>query len=201
MNCLRRFVSCRGKCQHIHFDNGTNFVGARNELNGLYELLRNRTLQQTVNDFLLQNRIQWHMIPPHAPNFGGLWEGVSKSAKKHLTRVVGETRMTSEELYTVFTQVESCLSSRPLSPLSSDLTDLNPLTPGHFRSGDSLFAVPQPDLRDVPQNRLSRYDHLQRMLQNFWYRWHSEYLSQLQQWHKWTREHTSLLTPGAIVSL
>ena len=199
LNCLRRFVSRRGKCQHIHSDNGTNFVGARNELNELYELLRNRKFQQTVNDFLLQNRIQWHMIPPHAPNFGGLWEGAIKSAKKHLTRVLGETRMTFEELYTVLTQVESCLNSRPLSPNSSDPTDLNPFIPGHFLIGDSLSAVPQPDLRHIPQNRLSRYEHLQRMLQHFWDRWHSEYLSQLQQRHNWTRDHTSFLAPGAMV--
>ena len=48
--------------------------------------------------------------------------------------------MTFEKLYTVLTQDESCLNSHPLSPIFSDPTDLNPLTPGHFLIGDSLSA-------------------------------------------------------------
>ena len=100
------------------------------------------------------------MIPPHAPHFGGLWESAVKSTKRHLLRVVGDTRLTYKELYTVLTQVEACLNSRPLSPQSNDPNDLTPLTLGHFVIGDSLAAIPEPNLRDIPQNRLNRYQHL-----------------------------------------
>ena len=122
------------------------------------------------------------MIPPRAPHFGGLWEAAVKSVKKHLSRVSGETRLTYEEMYTVLTQVEGCLNSRPLAPLSNYPNDLTPLTPGHFLIGDSLSAIPRQDLVDVPRNRLSRYEHLQQMLQHFRKRWNLEYLHQLQQW-------------------
>ena len=181
LNCLRRFVSRRGRCQHMYSDNGTNFVGARNHLTELTALLNNSKFQETVHNYLAHEQIQWHMIPPRAPHFGGLWEGAVKSVKKHLSRIMGETRLTYEEMYTVLTQVEGCLNSRPLFPLSNDPNDLTPLTPGHFLIGDSLSAVPQRDQGDVARNRLSRYEHLQPMLQHFWKRWQVEYLNQLQQ--------------------
>ena len=177
LNCLRRFISRRGKCQHIYSDNGTNFVGARNRLNELSQLLQDRDFQRNVTDFLAKDQTSWHMIPPNAPHFGGLWESAVNSAKNHVIRVIGETRLTYEELYTVLTQVEACLNSRPLT------------------------AVPNPDLRDVSENRLKRYDHLQKMIQHFWQRWQNEYLCQLQQQNKWShcQSKTNLLIPGAMM--
>ena len=113
--------------------------------------------------------------------------------------MIEETRLTYEELYTVLTQVEACLNSRPLSSLSNDPNDLNPLTPGHFLIGDSPSAVPQPNLSEIAQNRLNRFQHLQQMLQHFWKRWKNEYLNQLQQRHKWAQPISNHLTPGTMV--
>ena len=73
LNCLKRFVSRRGLCRHIHSDNGTNFVGARNELRELSNLLSANDSQRTIQDFLANKEISWHMIPPSAPHFGGIW--------------------------------------------------------------------------------------------------------------------------------
>ena len=199
LNCLYRFVSRRGKCQKIYSDNGTNFVGARNELRELGQLLTQRDFQATVTEFLANEKIAWHMIPANSPHFGGLWEAAVKSAKRHLRRVIGDMRLLYEELYTVLTQVEACLNSRPLTPISNDPNDLTPLTPGHFLIGDSLMAVPQHDLRDTPQNRLTRYGHLQFMFQHFWQRWQNEYLGQLQKRNKWVQSKDPQLVPGAMV--
>ncbi|XP_076230264.1 uncharacterized protein LOC143176045 [Nomia melanderi] len=176
LNCLKRFIARRGLCHTIFSDNGTNFIGARNELLDLSKLLVDKEHRERVEKFLSENKIQWHLTPPRAPHFGGLWEGAVKSTKNHLKRVIGETRLTYEEMYTVLTQVEACLNSRPLSPLSDDPADLSPLTPGHFLTGDSLTAFPEPDLKHIQENRLSRYQHLQSMLQHFWQRWQAEYL-------------------------
>ena len=102
-------------------------------------------------------------------------------------------------MYTILTQVEACLNSRPLTPNSNDPNDLNPLTPGHFLIGDSLAAVPHPDLQYVHESRLKQYDHLQQMFQHFWQRWQTEYLSQLQQRNKWAPSKADHLVPGAMV--
>ena len=42
----------------------------------------------------------------------------------------------------IFVQVEACLNSRPLVPLPADDDGIGALTPGHFRIGQPLEALP-----------------------------------------------------------
>jgi len=79
LNALKRFVSRRGLCKHIYSDNATNFVGANNELNDVFNWLKHVDKESKFVNFFTKNMIQWHFIPPHAPNFGGLWEGGGSS--------------------------------------------------------------------------------------------------------------------------
>lgn len=76
--------------------------------------------------------------------------------KALLRNVLGESYLTFEELCTILTRVEACLNSLPLTTMSSDLTDLTFLTPGHFLIGDSLMAIPERDETNVTVNRLDR---------------------------------------------
>lgn len=199
INCLKRFIARRGRCQSIVSDNGTNFVGAKNKLNELDKLIRSKEYNSQISQFLSREHIEWSFIPPRAPHFGGLWESAVRLTKYHLFRVIGEQMLTYEELYTLLTQIESCLNSRPLSPLSSDPHDLNPLTPGHFLIGTALSSLPDHDLTSLKTNRLNRYQLIQQMFQHFWQRWQKEYLHQLQQSYKWTRTSNHQLTEGTLV--
>lgn len=94
-------------------------------------------------------------------------------------------------MYTVFSQIEACLNSRPLIPLSSDPDDFEILTPGHFLIGAPLTALPENDVSDIAANRLNRYELLTKMHQDFWHRWSREYVAQLQQRTKWKTERTN----------
>ncbi|GFT65542.1 integrase catalytic domain-containing protein [Trichonephila clavipes] len=54
-------------------------------------------------------------------------------------------------------KVEGILNSRPLTPLSSDADNFDVLTPGHFLIGRPITSIPEPNLIDVNENRLTRW--------------------------------------------
>lgn len=202
LNALKRFIARRGKPSNVYSDNGTNFTGANNELNALANLLQNKVHQDHVIDFSAEKRIQWHFIPPYSPHMGGMWEAGIKSAKSHLKRVLGDALLTFEEFYTVITEIEACLNSRPITPMSSDPSDLSALSPGHFLIGAPLTAIPHPDLQDLTTNRLTRFQLLTKLQQHFWSRWSREYLTQLQARTKWKDVNVNeLLKPDTLVIL
>ncbi|XP_074038691.1 uncharacterized protein [Leptinotarsa decemlineata] len=188
LGALRRFVSRRGLCSDIYSDCGTNFKGAARQLSEI--------MQQVSG----QEGIRFHFNPPSSPNFGGLWEAGVKSFKTHLFRVIGDQTLTFEELSTVVTQVEALLNSRPLCSLSSDPNDDSVLTPGHFLTLSPLNSVPEPNLGNIHLGRLSRWQMVQRLQQDFWKRWHKEYLHTLLQRSKWLEPSTPIEL-GTIVLL
>lgn len=176
---LDRFVWRRNKPQHLYSDNGTNFIGAKNELHALYTMLQPGPENNKIVKRLAEDSIQWHLIPPRAPNFGGLWEAAVKVAKTHLVRQLGSSLLSFEEMSTVLIKIEGCMNSRPLLPLSSDPNDLAALTPAHFLVRNMIRPLPEADIRNVPFNRLSQYQKLQKHSQVFWHRWRNEYLKEL----------------------
>lgn len=194
---LNRFVSRRGLCSNIYSDNGTNYVGANNELMRIYEMLGKNVAK--INNDLQRQGITWHFTPARSPHFGGLWESTVKIFKAHLSKIIGVAHLAYDEFTTMLTRVEACLNSRPLSPLSEDPTDLNPLTPGHFLVGSPLLAVPERDLTDATLNTLSRWEKTQQMMQHFWRRWVREYISLLQTRTKWQAPTDNQIQVGDMV--
>ncbi|XP_055903535.1 uncharacterized protein LOC129939519 [Eupeodes corollae] len=148
LGALRRFISRRGLCRIIYSDNATNYIGARNELRALYKMFQDQQSKSEIMKTCLDEGIEWKYISPRSPHFGGIWEAGVKSAKHHMKRILHLAALTYEELNTLIIQIECILNSRPLSPLSEDPNDLKPLTPGHFLTGSSLIAIPEPDLDD-----------------------------------------------------
>lgn len=198
LNALKRFTSRRGKPRNVFSDNAKNFVGANNELQ---KLINSENFKNKVVSHLTNDNIDFHFIPPRAPHFGGLWEAAVKSAKSHLKRVCLNALFNHEEMRTLLTQIEACLNSRPLTPLSNDPTDLNPLTPGHFLIGGPLTAIPDHDVSDVVTNRLTRWQRVCQAQQQFWKRWSREYLGQLQPRNKWRNPKVPPVEIGDLVIL
>ncbi|CAI6343037.1 unnamed protein product [Macrosiphum euphorbiae] len=183
MACLRRFISRRGRCAVIHSDNGTNFVGAQREL---------ASIIKQGGPAMAKEGIEWRFNPPSGPHFGGLWEAAVKSAKYHLKRVMGETKLTLAELNTLICQVEACLNSRPITPIGSDPDEPEALTPAHFLVGGPLSLPPEPDRLSEAPGGLRRWKHVQYLLQLFWRRWYTEYLPQCQVRGKWVNKKQPL---------
>jgi len=192
----KRFTGRRGICSVLFSDCGTNFIGANSELKRLFTVAT--TESQKMAALLAKDGTQWKFNPPLAPHFGGKWEAGVKSVKYYLKRVVGETILTYEEMNTFLIQIEAILNSRPVTPISDDPDDLNVLTPGHFLIGSSLTAVPELSLENIRHSRLSRWQLLRQIIDNFWTKWSREYLQNFQVVNKWNKSFESI-KEGAIV--
>ena len=147
-------------------DNGTYFIGARNDLLRIQELLDKRN-ENSIASHVNRQGFQWLTIPPRSPHYGRLWEAAVESVKRHIKRVIG-LQLLYEEFLTVLDRIETILNSRPLYPLSDDPNDPNPITPAHFVIGESLLSIPGESM----QLKLNvRYKLIQRLQSDFWKSW------------------------------
>ena len=172
------FISRRGRPAEVWSDNGTNFVGAANEMAKIQRLLQQEaSLQET----------EWRFIPPRAPHFGGLWEAAVKSAKRILHTVLREQTPNMMVFRVLVTRIEAVLNSRPLTAMSSSPNDLAVLTPGHFLVHRPLTAPPiHPDV-DLRTSLRNKWLWSQHALKSFWQRWQREYLLETQGRQKWNQ--------------
>lgn len=112
--------------------------------------------------------------------------------KGHLKGILGNSVVTYEDLCTVLAQIKAVLNSRKLVTLSPNPTDLEALTPSHFLIGRQLTSLPDVDVRDMLRNKLSRYQHLQMLVQHYWPQWTLEYLGELQKRSIWMKQMKNL---------
>ncbi|XP_072395197.1 uncharacterized protein [Diabrotica undecimpunctata] len=197
MAAIKRFIARRGKPCQMMSDNGTTFVGANNSLLELGKFLK--TNGNKFPDMCAKSDINWKFIPAHSPHFGGLWEAGVKSVKANLKRVMTDTKLDYERFVTLLTQIEGVLNSRPLSALSSNPSDLLPLTPAHFLIGRAMDFVPEINLSNSSITSLSRFQQLQQLRRHFWKRWSLEYISELQERKKWKVNQSKIQTDTLVL--
>lgn len=192
---LRRFIARKGRPQLILSDNGSNFHGANNYIQ---TILKNNN--DHAAEYMKEFNFDWKFITPLAPHHGGIYEAAVKSTKHHLLRVIGDATWSFEEFSTLLSQVEGCLNSRPLSAISDDPTDLTALTPAHFLIGRPLVALPDAGkLVNEKDNRLNRWEQVQKMTQVFWERWKTEYLMTLINRSKWNQKSRNVKINDLVV--
>lgn len=188
---FRRFSSRRGHCSDIYSDQATNFKGASIILKYTFKRLI-QDVEKEIAEILANDQVSWHFIPPSSPHFGGLWEAGVKSVKFHLKRIVQNQTLTFEEMSTLLAQIEATLNSRPLCPMTSDPDDISSLTPSHFLLGGLPGHPPEDSLLSVPENRLNRWQRIQKLNQDFWHRWKKDYLNRLQTRPKWLQTRPNI---------
>ena len=200
-SALRRFCSLRGLPRHIYTDNGSNFVGAKNDLHDLYVFLQLPSTDAAIRSSLMDHKISWHCIPQRAPHFGGIWEAAVKSTKHHLKRTVGPVKLYYEEMATVTCQISACLNSRPYLAIDCQEPDGDlPLTPGHFLIGRPLQSYPD-EPEEVDLSLTNRWKLCRALVQQFWESWSRSYLSSLQKRNKWVKPTPNLKAGDLVMML
>ena len=169
LNAFHRFIHRRGLPRVVHSDNGTNFTGTNKYLS--YE-------DPSIQNWAINEKIQWKFNLPGTPHRGGIWEAAIGSAKKFLPKITKDQILTFEELETLLTRVEGILNSRPLCYRNINEAEYKVLTPAHVSIGSNLMVLPEPE--HVPNVELSQQykANIQRM-ESFWKLWHSDYLNSI----------------------
>ena len=118
---------------------------------------------------------------------GGAWERMVRSVKTALNVILMSENATLNDytLVTLLTEVEALINSRPLTWVSDDVKDFEPLTPNHFligRSSSNLSPCITYESNVMPRQR---WRQVQSMTEQFWNRWRKEYLPTLTSRNKW----------------
>ena len=186
LQAFRRFVSRKSLPSVMISDNASTFESAAEELRKLFN---SRELMETLS----MRGVRWQFIPKRAPWYGGFWERLIGMTKTVVRKVLGRSFITLEALQTLTVEIEAVLNDRPLTYLSSDIVDPEPLTPSHLLYGRRITTLPHPITEDeeltdptyttgtMLRSRIQRQEVL---LQHFQNRWRREYLTALRESHK-----------------
>jgi hypothetical protein len=189
---LQRFVGRCGIPHTIYTDNARTFHAANFELSALWKQLS----ASITHQFLAHSGITWKFIAPRAAWWGGWWERMVGSMKRCLRRVLGQSRLTEEQLNTTLVSIEAVVNSRPITQ-----DDSTALTPAHFLTGEGLTTIPT---RAEPAGKPNLTKELrikQKLSDDFWKSWAKEYLLELRNFHEVQRPvgKTTQLRLGDVV--
>lgn len=137
-NALHTFIFRGGQVSHLRSDNGTNFVGAERELREALSALNLEKIQGA----LLQSGVKWSFNTPAASHHGEAWERIIRMVQKVLNSVLQQQHVDNEGLRTFLCEVEAILNDHPLTKVSEDPNDLEPLTPNNILLLKGNPAIP-----------------------------------------------------------
>ncbi len=86
--------------------------------------------------------------------------------KTLLRKVLTPHPLRFDELYTILTEVEAVLNSRPIVPLYSTDVNESTLTPGHFLIGRPLKSPPSAEASKANISSLRRWALVNRLSQD-----------------------------------
>ncbi|KAL1268410.1 hypothetical protein QQF64_033773 [Cirrhinus molitorella] len=186
LNALRCFIAIRGAVRQIRSDQGTNFVGAKNELEkGLMNLDKER-----ISTYLASKQCDFLMNVPEASHMGGVWERQIRTIRSVMNVVLAQAkgRLDDTSLRTFFYEAMSIVNSRPLTTNTlNDPKSVEPLTPNHLLTMKTSVPLPPPG-KFIQEDLYARkrWRRVQFLSEQFWSRWRKEYLANIslrQQWH------------------
>ena len=197
LNAIMRFIARRAKPNTIFSDNGTNFVGAESEVAEYFAAW----MKEGIEEHLIQRGFRWKFNPSAAPHFEGVLERLARSCKKAMYAVLVNRSVTEDVCSTTMCTVEQTLNPTPLTPFSSDVNDLETLTPNHFLLGNRNVCLPyQPCAEEIVDHR-KLFRQTQAYANLILDRFRRDYLPTLNNRQKWRSTANENLKEGDLVWL
>ena len=202
INALRRFICRRGPVRQIRSDQGTNFIGASNELK---KALSEMNQQQVATELLKLNCdwVETKFNVPSASHMGGVWERQIKTVRSVLTVLLHKNggQLNDEGLATFMCEAEAIVNSRPLTTDNLTSADsLEPLTPNHLVTMKTKIVLPPPGVFESADGYSRKmWRRVQHLSNEFWTRWKKEFLQSLQQRSKWSRTRRNIQSGDIVI--
>lgn len=180
VNALRRFICRRGPVRQLRSDRGTNFVGARRELE---EALKEMD-QDVVKKELLKANCDWvetKFNVPSASHMGGVWERQIRTVRNVMSALLSScgSQLNDEALRTFMCEAEAIVNGRPLT-VDGKTAPTEPLTPNHFLTMKSKVILPPPgNFQEADLYSRKWWRRVQHLTNEFWTRWRKEFLLSL----------------------
>ena len=182
INALRRFIAIRGEVVEFRSDRGTNFVGAVDDIGVQAINVEDRTIQKVLND----GQIRWVFNPPHASHMGGVWERMIGVVRRIIDSILtGIKNLTHDVLVTLMAEASAVVNARPLVPVSSDSENPQILSPSMLLTQKDIASCSFAENLCLKDMYRAEWKRVQVLANQFWYRWRSEFLSNLQSRRKW----------------
>lgn len=143
INALRCFISLRGAVRQLHCDQGSNFVGARNEFKEALKQCDTKLLEI----FLIERQCKFVFNAPSTSHAGGVWEQQIRTVRNVLNATFAQCpgRLDDASLRTLLYEAMAITNSHPLTVDGiNDPQALEPLTLNHFIMMKSKVALPPP---------------------------------------------------------
>ena len=161
---LKRFISRHGIPKLFISDNARNFIS------------------QELKDYISYLNLEWEYILESSPWWGGFWERLVQMVKRCMRKVLKKSKLTYEELETIVVEIEGILNTRPLCYIYDDSTD-PVITPSHLIYGRNILTrIPSNETHEKDYSKRAKY--IQRLTEQFWKQWASNYLTELRERHK-----------------
>ena len=183
LQVLRRFSSLRGWPAKFHCDNGTQLVGASNELKSIVSSLSWSDIESYGHSF----GATWEFSPPDGKWYNGAAEALVKSVKRALNAAIGQNILQFSELQTCLFEAAELVNERPIGVHPSSPEEGVYLCPNDLLLGRTTNKVPQGPFRERTSDKY-RFDFLESIVKAFWKKWIREVFPNMLIQPKWHTE-------------
>ena len=198
IQALRCFMAVRRPVNTIICDNGTNIVGAKNELEKELD-----QAEPSLMEYLLQTRIDFKFNSPNASQQGGVTERMIRSVKAVLNGMARKhrNRMDKKTLRTGFNEAVNIVNNRPLTAAFINNPEDNIITPNQLLTmKDKTVRAPPPGkFHREDMYGKSRWKASQQWAEEFWSAWKSDYLQVIMVRQKWQMEKENIKVGDVVI--
>ena len=137
--------------------------------------------------------------PPKWPPFWRVWERLIQSAKRTLLLILGPRKLSLDTFLTIMVETELILNSRPLTNVTEQPDNEEPLTPNYFLIHRPFNGLPPGQFGDQQPAILKTWKNTQKLMNHIWRRLVKEYLPTLSPRSKWPDSNDRPLKVNDIV--